>query len=221
MGIISVEHTDRLYWLGRYSERVYTTLKIFADYFDSMIELHGDAYERFCESQDIPNIYTSIEDFSNRYCFDKEDPNSIYSNLIRAYDNAVVLREEIGSETLAYIQLAVYAMNKAAASDAPLMKLQRVSDNIVAFWGIADDSIENANVRNLIKLGKRIERIDIYSRLKMDTGLLRREVNRLNSRINSVSIRYSRKELMHLNYLVEEDEPDYEEIVHEVEALIV
>ena len=55
----------------------------------------------------------------------------------------------------------------------------------------------------------------------MDTGLLRREVNRLNSRINSVSIRYSRKELMHLNYLVEEDEPDYEEIVREVEALIV
>ncbi len=220
MGIISVEHTDRLLWLGRYSERVYTTLRIFAKYFDSMIELNGEEYERFCISQDIPNIYTSIEDFSDRYCFDGTDPNSIYSNLMRAYDNAIVLREEIGSETLAYIQLAVYEMNRAAVSDAPLVKLQKVSDNIVAFWGIADDSIDSENVRDLIKLGKRIERIDIYSRLKMNSSELKREMKRLNTRITTVNIRYSHKGLMHLNYLVEEDEPDYEEIVKEVEALI-
>ena len=220
MGIISVEHTDRLYWLGRYSERVYTTLKIFEKYFDSMIELREDEYISLCESQDIPNIYTSIEDFSNRYCFDGSDPNSIYSNLIRAYDNAIVLREEIGSETLSYIQLAVYAMNKAAVSDAPLIQLQKVSDNIVAFWGMADDSIDNENVRDLIKLGKRVERIDIYSRFKMDGSELRREIKRLNTRIKTVNIRYSHKRLMHLNYLVEEEEPDYAEIVKEVEALI-
>ena len=220
MGIISVEHTDRLYWLGRYSERVYTTLKIFEKYFDSMIELREDEYISLCESQDIPNIYTSIEDFSNRYCFDGSDPNSIYSNLIRAYDNAIVLREEIGSETLSYIQLAVYAMNKAAVSDAPLIQLQKVSDNIVAFWGIADDSIDNENVRDLIKLGKRVERIDIYARFKMDGSELRREIKRLNTRIKTVNIRYSHKRLMHLNYLVEEEEPDYAEIVKEVEALI-
>ena len=44
MGIISVEHTDRLLWLGRYSERVYTTLKIFASYFDSMIDLNVEEF---------------------------------------------------------------------------------------------------------------------------------------------------------------------------------
>ena len=220
MGIISVEHTDRLLWLGRYSERVYTTLKIFASYFDSMIDLNVEEFERFCVSQDIPDIYSSVDDFTQQFCFGEDDPNSIYSNLMRAYDNAIVLREEIGSETLAYIQLAVYAMNRAKASDAPLVTLQRVMDNIVAFWGKADDAIDNENLRDLIKLGKRIERIDIYSRLKHGGSDLRREVKRLNSRISSVNIRYSRKGLMHLNYLVEEDEPDYGEIVKEVEALI-
>lgn len=220
MGIMSVENTDRLLWLGRYSERVYTTLRIFADYFDSMIDLNTDKYEEFCRSQDIPNIYTSLEDFSRRYCFDPEDINSIYSNLMRAYDNAVVLREEIGSETLSYIQLAVYAMNIAAAKEAPLPALQKVTDNIVAFWGIADDSIDDEQVRNLIKLGKRIERIDLYSRLHMDSGELKREVKRLNARITSVNLRYSRKKLMHINYFAEEDEPDYDLIVKEVENLI-
>ena len=26
MAILSLEHSDQLYWLGRYSERVYTTI---------------------------------------------------------------------------------------------------------------------------------------------------------------------------------------------------
>ena len=109
MGIISIEHTDRLFWLGRYSERVYTTLRFFAEQYDSMLDLKEEEYKDFCKSQDIPDIYESAEDFSNRYCFDEKDPNSIISNLIRAYDNAVVMREEIGSGTLSYIQMAVYA----------------------------------------------------------------------------------------------------------------
>ena len=113
MGIISIENTDRLFWLGRYTERVYTTIKIFADRFDSMIDFDEIEYDKFCESQDIPNIYKSREDFSQKYCFSLEDENSIFSNLMRAYDNAIVLREEIGSESLSYIQLAVYAMNQA------------------------------------------------------------------------------------------------------------
>lgn len=27
MAILSAEHSDQLYWLGRYSERVYTTIR--------------------------------------------------------------------------------------------------------------------------------------------------------------------------------------------------
>ena len=34
MGVISVEQTDRLYWLGRYAERVYTTVRLYFLTFD-------------------------------------------------------------------------------------------------------------------------------------------------------------------------------------------
>ena len=78
MGIISIENTDRLFWLGRYTERVYTTIKIFADKFDSMIDLDEIEYEDFCKSQDIPNIYKSKQDFIQKYCFSLEDENSIF-----------------------------------------------------------------------------------------------------------------------------------------------
>ena len=67
MGIISVEQADRLYWLGRYTERVYTTLRFYFPRFDNMIDEVVDSYQAFCESIDIPNIYSSKEDFLRRY----------------------------------------------------------------------------------------------------------------------------------------------------------
>ncbi|SHI22276.1 A predicted alpha-helical domain with a conserved ER motif [Butyrivibrio fibrisolvens DSM 3071] len=221
MGIISIENTDRLFWLGRYTERVYTTIKIFADKFDSMIDLDEIEYEDFCKSQDIPNIYKSKQDFIQKYCFSLEDENSIFSNLMRAYDNAIVLREEIGSESLSYIQLAVYAMNQAAISGAPLLGLQKVTDNIAAFWGMADDDIDESQIRNIIKVGKLIERIDIYSRLGKDPEMLRREARRLSNRIDKSQIRYSLKTLAHVNYLVQLDEVPYDTLTEAVERLVV
>ena len=221
MGIISVENTDRLYWLGRYSERVYTTLSIFSDRYDSMLDLTDEEYGDYCIKQEIPNIYTSASDFADRYCFDETDENSIISNLTRAYDNAIVLREEIGSVALSYIQLAVYAMNDARNSEAPLLQLQNTRDNIVAFWGMVDDSIDDDHVRNIIKFGKRVERIDIFSRMHMSPEKLRREVTRLNNRIDSTGLSYSKKKLAHIKYLAMEDELDYKSLVEEVEALLV
>ena len=85
MGIISVEHIDRLYWLGRYAERVYTTVGLFAEHYDSALDSGLNDYDKFCERLDIPNIYQSEADFCERYCFDENAPNSIYSNLMRAF----------------------------------------------------------------------------------------------------------------------------------------
>lgn len=69
------------------------------------------------------------------------NPDSIISNLNRAYDNAIVLRESIGSETLSFIQLAIYEMNKAKKSKSPVVELQKVNDNLLAFYGTVDDQI--------------------------------------------------------------------------------
>ena len=63
MGIISVEQADRLYWLGRYTERVYTTLRLYFKGFDTMLDEIGDSYQDFCKSIDIPDIYTDKVDF--------------------------------------------------------------------------------------------------------------------------------------------------------------
>ncbi|MCM1223127.1 MAG: alpha-E domain-containing protein [Lachnospiraceae bacterium] len=219
MGVISVEQINRLFWLGRYSERVYTTLRLYSNSFDNMIDKKVYHYENFCQMIDIPDIYGSKEKFKESYPFDESNPDSIISNLNRAYDNAIVLREEIGSETLSYIQLAIYDMNKAKISRAPLIEMQRVIDNILAFWGIADDIIESEQVRNIIKIGKRIERIDLYARLGIGRKELVREINRMTHRIERCGIKYDKEKTELLKELVQMPEINYYKIVDEVEAV--
>lgn len=219
MGVKSIEVTDRLYWLGRYSERVYTTLQLFAKRYDQMLD-HEDRYGEFCQSLDIPNIYPTAQNFLRRYPFDESDPNSIASNLRRAYDNVIELRQEIGTEELSYIQLAVYEMNQARLSQAPMLEFQKIVDNILAFWGIVDDQVEDENTRNIIKVGKRVERIDLYARLKAPVPDMLREVRRLQGRIDRCTIRYNRVRLDRLGQLVQAPELDYGAIVFEIEHLL-
>lgn len=220
MGVKSIDNTDRLYWLGRYSERVYTTLKLYGKRFDTMIENDTGGYEEFCRSLDIPNVYNSTEDFRSKYPFSLENPNSIFTNLKRAYDNAVELREEIGSETLAYVQLCIYEMNKAAISTAPMIEFQRIIDYLLAFWGIVDDQIEDQNTRNIIKVGKRVERVDLYGRLHESHKAMKREVNRLAGRVIRCNIHYKKEVIERLKMLVNEETLNYTEIVREIESIL-
>jgi len=47
MGIISVEYSSNLYWLGRYAERAYTTLNTFFNYHDKSLDKDKNSYREF------------------------------------------------------------------------------------------------------------------------------------------------------------------------------
>lgn len=219
MGAISLENTDRLFWLGRYSERVFTTIKLFVISYDNMIDRDENGYIDFCSSLDIPNIYKDREDFLVRYNFDETDPNSIISNLLRAYDNAIILREEIGSESLAHIQMAIYEINKAKSSSSPMLEMQKVLDYIAAFWGTYDDIIEDEAVRSFIKAGKRTERLDLYARTKAPKDMILRELNRLKGRLKKTSLRFNESYLKEANTILDTEEIDYQRLLFLIENL--
>lgn len=219
MGIISVEQADRLYWLGRYAERTYTTIRIFFHSFDKMIDEVADHHEQFCKMVDIPDVYKDKDDFRQNYPFDENNPDSIISNLTRAYDNAIVLRESIGSDTLSLIQLAVYEMQRAKESKAPLIELQRVQDDIMAFWGMADDFIDDERTRNIIKAGKRMERVDLYARLGADKKELLREIHRMVPRIQRSGLPYHEEKIKEILECMEQPETDFYRIVSDVNQI--
>ena len=216
MGIISLVKANNLLWLGRYSERVYTTIRKFYIEFDKMIDNEKDGYSEYCNKLNIPIIYESNDDFINRYLYDKTNPDSVISNLIRAYDNAIVLRDEIGTETMAYLQLCLSTMEKTMHSASPLMELQNVLDMLLAFWACADDYIVDAETRNIIKTGKSIERIDLYLRLGSDEQSLLLEYQKLCARIERTEIEYNEIALVRFSYLLQcekEDHPESDPVV--------
>lgn len=205
MGVISLEKSECLFWLGRYTERVYTTICIFNDVLDKMLDQEENRYVGFCERLNIPNIYTSPEDFVDRYLFDPENPDSIYSNLARAYDNALVLRNEISSMTLSYIQMALDTMAASRGTDTQYLMNQKILDYILAFWGSLDDNVEGATRRNLVKCGKYTERLDLYCRLDIPYPQVEKEFKKLTSRMNKLDIPYRQAQYSKLAAYIQDD----------------
>ncbi|MBQ6456687.1 MAG: alpha-E domain-containing protein [Mogibacterium sp.] len=212
MGTATLGKLDSLYWLGRYIERVYQSINMYKSTYDRLIDQDAELYKGECEKMGIPDNFTSAQDFAWKIAFDTDNPLSIISNLYRAYDNAMVMRDEISSETLAYVHLALAEIKRGKKSEAPLMELQNVEDLIFAFWGCLDDKVDNESVRNTVKIGKRVERLDILLRRDADREDLQREVSRLVARIDTTCLPYNRKALLYAAAMVEDDSSDYEDI---------
>ena len=134
------------------------------------------------------------------------------SNLLCPYDHAVVMSNEISSETLSYIQMAVNYMEQGRESSAPMLKLQEVFDCIFAFWGSADDFVESETTRNILKFGRSVERLDLYTRFSFSPTLIKKEFSILLNRLYKVGVDCNIDAINTLmNIILEKDEySDYD-----------
>lgn len=217
--VVSTDKANHLYWLGRYSERVFTTLRTFFSYYDLMIDGNAEIYKEYCNAIGIPCVYCSKEDFTSRYIFDKHDENSLYSNLTRAYDNAVVIRSTLSSESLAYIEMALNILKDSKKSLQPLFALQNVIDYLLAFWGSADDFIEDDESRNIMKAGRYVERIDLYIRLKYPKVKILEEYRKLLTRLHKIHVNYDTSALNMVSIIINDDNIDYSKRCNAIDEL--
>lgn len=219
MGIITVEKKERLFWLGRYIERAYTTLKEYIKSYDHMIDTDEVYYKKVCEMLGIPDTYDSNGSFIYSFAYDAENPFSITSSIARAFDNAIILRDEIGTDTLAYIHMAMDIMKQASESTSPIFDLQKVLDNILAFWGSIDDEIAAESTRNIVKAGKRYERLDLYIRFNYPREEIQVQLQRFEFRLFHSTLDYKKAPLKHLEAMMEETEINHEELLAMAEKI--
>ena len=161
---ISTAKANRLYWMGRYAERVYLALHMLRKYHDQMIDEDYNAYNDFCSKMRIENKYSTPAQFIESYLYDELNSDSIINMLELVHDNAMLLREEIMSETLSYIQLSIFYMKNARDKSMGLVDLQTITDYMLAFWGSVDERISNYSIRKTIKYGKFVESMDLHIR---------------------------------------------------------
>lgn len=163
--IISATNANRLFWLGRYEQRVYITLHILRKCYDKMIDGSPEDYLSFWQKLDAGQSYSSEEEFTLGMMYDESNPCSIISALHRAMDNAMMLRENITSETLSYLEMSLSFMKTAKRDNITnITSLQQITDWSLAFWGSAEQRIYNNKVLNIMHIGQNIENIDMLLR---------------------------------------------------------
>ena len=203
MGTISIEHSDRLYWLGRYTERFFITLRSLDRLYDKMID-DKYGYREYLVNFGLNDSYTDSLDFIRSCLYDENNPNSAAYCLERAYDNGIVLREEISSKTLSFLQMAKDTLTKSQDKPNVRLSLLPLKDILYSFWGSINEHIYDDEIRNIIYIGKTLERLDLYMRMRFPFATVEKEFIRLCKNLHRVPkdtpFRYNTK---YLSILVE------------------
>ncbi len=185
MSTISKEHSDRLFWLGRYAERFFITLRSLDKLYDRMIdEKHG--YKEFLGYFGLIDTYKDSRDFIRSFLYDESNPNSAAFCLERAYDNGIVLREEISTKTLSFLQMAKDTLYNSQSKANIRLSLLPLKDILYSFWGSVNEHIYDDEIRNIIYIGKTLERLDMYIRMKYPFADVEKEFIRLCKNLHRV-----------------------------------
>ena len=133
--LVTPSKAEFLYWLGRYTERVHTTLALFLPYYDRMIEGGPEAFRPFARALDLPEDFSDLESFLRSLLYDASNPNSVRSALEAAFNDATILRPELGTRLLQYLELAMANIERAAGGSDPagdLFDHRNVIDDLLA-----------------------------------------------------------------------------------------
>ena len=185
MGTISIEHSDRLYWLGRYTERFFITLRSLDKLYDKMID-DKYGYREYLRYFGLADSYTDNLDFIRSFLYDTNNPNSAAYSLERAYDNGIVLREEISTKSLSFLQMAKDTLTKSQDKANVRMSLLPLKDILYSFWGSVNEHIYDDEIRNIIYIGKTLERLDLYIRMRFPFATVEKEFIRLCKNLHRV-----------------------------------
>ena len=132
---------------------------------DKMIDGHEDDYLAFWEKLDVEGVYKTNDEFTFGMLYDETNTSSVISAQRFAMDNAMMLREDIMSETLSYLEMSVALMKKLKAShEMNLSALQPVIDWSLAFWGSAEQRLQNHKALNIMMIGRNVENMDMLTR---------------------------------------------------------
>ena len=165
--ILSANKANSLFWLGRYEERVYITLHLMRKCYDKMIDGEMEDYWPFWQKLDPQGVYQTNDEFTLGMMYDGSNPSSVMSAQTRAMDNAILLREEIMSETLSYLEMSVALLKKCSEKqETNVMSLQPVIDWSLAVWGAAEQRLLNHKALYIMMIGRNVENLDMLLRFE-------------------------------------------------------
>lgn len=172
---------DSLYWLGRYIERAENTARILDVNLQLTLDMDHSDYD---EVRDWSPILATLEDqqlFNKHHpavtadavcefvTFAKENPNSIWSSISFARENARTVREYISSEMWERINSVYLWINSVGArqlfAGSSIDFYRHVVDFAHQIHGTTDATLTHGEGWNFLQFGKYAERGDSASRI--------------------------------------------------------
>jgi uncharacterized alpha-E superfamily protein len=191
---------DSVYWMSRYIERAENV----ARFVDVNIQLMLDAPEGQDQQwEPLVAITGDHEEFARRYgaatesnvikflTFDGENPNSIFSCVRAARENARSVREIISSEMWLQLNRFYLMVNSAAQQRGGLDQHEGFYDEVKQashlFTGVTDATMTQSEAWHFSRLGRMVERADKTSRiLDVKYFLLLRSVEEVGTAFDGV-----------------------------------
>ncbi|PZR76491.1 MAG: alpha-E domain-containing protein [Chthoniobacterales bacterium] len=173
---------DSLYWMSRYIERAENNARIADVNLQMLLDLTNQ--READPNQQWDPIVSSLEEnelFDSLYptpdgkavidfvSLQKKNPNSIYSCLTRARENARTTSEQISSEMWEQInRLYLFVKSDTAKKlvrTSPYEFFKRIIAGSHLFQGITDATMTHGEAWDFIHIGKLLERADCTSRI--------------------------------------------------------
>jgi uncharacterized alpha-E superfamily protein len=171
-----------LYWMSRYIERAENNARILDVNLQLMLDFESQSEEAV--RQHWAPIINSLEEhelFHSFYkvadgdsvvdfvTFEKKNPNSIYSCLSRARENARSVREQISSEMWEQINRLYLFIGSDEAKElfrySAYQFYKRILEGSFQFIGLTDATMTHGEGWDFCQIGKYIERTDRTSRI--------------------------------------------------------
>ena len=220
---ISPAKAHHLYWLGRYAERVSAQMHFLRHYYDLCLdEGHEDAIHEYCSKLHLPICTRDRDAFLVEHLFG-DQCGSLRHTLNCLNDNSIVLREELTTNTIAYVNLCVATLKHSDhRKDVNINSLQPVSDYILAFWGSVLQHVTNGATLDMLFIGKRVEFIDMYSRFGEKHSRLAAEWRNMDRRLDRQSFLVNKDSRMALREIFFEHDsiPDQNAMLTALNSLI-
>ncbi len=170
---------DSLYWTGRYVERAENVARFIGVNLNLILDTPLNGHQQW---QPLVVTTGDAQDFERRYgepardsviqflMFDADNPNSIYSSLQKARENARTMREVISSEMWEQLN-SFYLMVQGMAHKpgAGLETLETFCRNVKMlshlFSGVTDATLSHGEAWHFFNIGRLVERADKTARI--------------------------------------------------------
>lgn len=167
MGVVSLNKGQGLYWLARYLTRASRLSMEVYSALDHGVGLGRaeeglKAVQEFCDRLNIQASFPNLVTFLQLWFLDRRQNWSVWHNLQRAYDNALVLRDILPLEGFASLREGMNLLDSLTHPD--LMVLREVVQDIYAFWGWFEEEAETLAF-TLARFGRLVENLDLGLRL--------------------------------------------------------